>query len=463
MFVHGKLCDRPERLLVVNPYDGEVVGSVSRDTAEDVAAAIEAVHAYDHRLLGEERSRILQAVADDLQRRQEELAGSITAESGLCLKDSRREVERSVENLRVAAEEAKRIHGEALQITARDGNRMAATILEPVGVVAAITPFNRPLNQVVVKVAPAIAANAAIVVKPSEKTPLTALLFAALLVENGVPEDMVAMVTGDPREIGDALVGSPRVDMVAFTGGVETGERVARTAGLKKLLLELGGNDPLIVLADADLQRAAQLAARGALATAGQSCRGVKRILVVEEVADAFAPLLVAEVRRWRCGDPRDPEVDMGTLISEEAARRVEERCDRAVRDGAVLLCGGERRGAAMQPTALDHVPAGSELVACETFGPVAPVVRVRNLEEAVAVANSTPYGLQAGIVTRSFDAFVRAAKALRVGAVNLMEGPGFDSPHIPFGGVKRSGIGREGVRYAIREMTTVKTVVMPW
>jgi putative phosphonoacetaldehyde dehydrogenase len=463
MFVRGELRETAERLAVRNPWTGEEVGSVSRDTRQDVDEAVAAARSYDHRLSGEQRSRLLEAIAAALQGRKEEFAVSITRESGLCLKDSRKEVERSVDNLRVAAEEAKRIHGEALQITAGDGNRMAATLHEPVGVVCAITPFNRPLNQVVVKVAPALAANNAIVVKPSEKTPLTALLFADLLLRSGVPPEMFAVVTGDPREIGDVLLRHPGVDMITFTGGVETGEHIARTAGLKKLLLELGGNDPLIVLADADLAQAAKIAARGALATAGQSCRGVKRILVVKEVADAFAPLLEAEVRRWRCGDPFDPEVDMGTLISEEAARCIEDRCARAVRDGAVLLCGGDRQGAAMMPTALDRVPADTELVVRETFGPVAPVVRVRDVDEAIAVANGTIYGLQAGVITRSFEDFVKVAKGLKVGAVNLMEGPNFDSPHIPFGGVKKSGIGREGMRYAIREMTTVKTVVMPW
>jgi putative phosphonoacetaldehyde dehydrogenase len=463
MYLQGALRERPERLAVHHPFTGREVGSVSRDRREDVAEALAILSTYDRRLTGEQRAAILHAAAAALVGQSEDFALSITGESGLCLKDSRKEVERAAENLRVAAEEAKRIHGEALQITAGGETRMAATILEPVGVVCAITPFNRPLNQVVVKVAPAIAANDAIVVKPSEKTPLTALRFAALLVASGLPPEMIAVVTGDPAPLGEALLASPEVAMVTFTGGVETGERIARAAGLKKLLLELGGNDPLIVLGDADLPQAARLAARGALATAGQSCRGIKRILVEEHVADAFVPLLVAEVRQWRAGDPYDPTVDMGTLISEEAARTVERRCAQAVRDGAVLLHGGERRGALLTPAVLDHVPPTTELVVRETFGPVAPVIRVADVDAALAVANGTDYGLQAGVVTRSCDSFLRLAKGLRVGAVNLMDGPGFDSPHIPFGGVKKSGIGREGMRWAIREMTTVKTVVMPW
>jgi acyl-CoA reductase-like NAD-dependent aldehyde dehydrogenase len=274
---------------------------------------------------------------------------------------------------------------------------------------------------------------------------------------------MIAVVTGDPREIGDGLITSPSVDMVTLTGSVETGERIMAKVGLKKVTMELGGNDPLIVLGDADLQQAAALATAGAFSNAGQSCRGIKRILVVEEIADRFVALLTEAARKFKLGDIFDPATDMGTLIDEEAARRVEDRCTQAVKEGAVLVLGGKSNGASMAPTVLDRVARTSELVLRETFGPVAPVMRIRDVDDAIALSNATPFGLQAGVVTRSYDDFVRIAKKLRVGAVNLMEGPQFDSPHIPFGGVKKSGIGREGIRYAIREMTIVKTIVMPW
>ncbi|HEX8559668.1 MAG TPA: aldehyde dehydrogenase family protein [Pyrinomonadaceae bacterium] len=463
MFVNGTLQNGPRQMTIRNPYNGAAVGAASQDSAADVEAALASVKSYRHSLTAERRSQILRAAAEELQRRKDEFGRRITDEAGICVKESAKEVERACGNLLVASEEALRIHGEALQVTSRDQNKVAMTIHEPVGVVCAITPFNRPLNQVVVKVAPAVAANNGVIVKPSEKTPLSALAFAELLVGCGLPENMLAVVTGDPREIGDPLVTSPSVNMVTFTGSVETGERLMAKIGLKKVTMELGGNDPLIVLADADLKLAASLAAAGAFATAGQSCRGVKRVLVAEEVADEFVVLLAAEARKLKVGDVFDPATDIGTLIDEEAARRVEERCREAVRDGARLVYGGERTGAAMTPAVLDHVPPRSTLVAAETFGPVAPVLRVRDLEEAVEVANSTVYGLQAGVVTRSFEDFIRLAKGLQVGAVNLLEGPQFDSPHIPFGGVKKSGIGREGIRYAIREATVVKTVVVPW
>jgi acyl-CoA reductase-like NAD-dependent aldehyde dehydrogenase len=230
-----------------------------------------------------------------------------------------------------------------------------------------------------------------------------------------------------------------------------------------KLVLELGGNDPLIVLGDADLDVTAKLAAEGSLATAGQSCRGIKRVIVEESIADAFVERLVKEVQSKRYGDPFDAANDIGTLINEDAAKRVEARCVRAVKDGATLVHGGDRRGALFQPTVLDRVSPTTELVASETFGPIAPVIRVRDDRDAIAVANATRYGLQAGIATRSFERFMNIATQLRVGGVALMEGPNFDSPQIPFGGVKSSGLGREGIRYAMREMSNIKTVLLPW
>jgi putative phosphonoacetaldehyde dehydrogenase len=447
---------------VVNPYTGDVVGSAPRLGAEEVEAAAARAKAGREPLPAERRAAILAAAAAELRARRDEFALLITRESGVCVKESAREVDRAAGNLAVAAEEAQRIHGEALPIASPRGRRLAITLREPVGVVAAITPFNRPLNQVAVKVAPALAAGNSVVVKPSEKTPLTALAFAALLTDCGLPQETVQVVTGEPREIGPVLAGSAAVDMVTFTGSVAVGQAVARAAAGKRVTLELGGNDPLIVLEDADLDAAAGLVAQQAFATAGQSCRGIKRIICIEGVADELVDAIVARTRTVGWGDPFDPATDIGPLIDAAAAERVEERCERACADGARLVWGGERRDALFAPTVLDHVPAGTPLVAEETFGPVAPVIRVSDDAAAIAVANSTDYGLQAGVVTDSFARFMRIAEGLEVGAVNLMEGPALDSPHIPFGGVKRSGIGREGIRWAIEEMTTVKTLTLP-
>jgi putative phosphonoacetaldehyde dehydrogenase len=461
MMLEGRLSGE-ETVEVRSPWDGRVVGRVADDGAEDLSRAVATVAAYDRGLDVGARAGILTTAARLLADRREELADLITAEAGTCAGDSRKEVDRAVANLRVAGEECSRIRGETIEITAGGTPRLALTLRDPVGTIAAITPFNRPLNQVVVKVAPALAMNNGIVVKPSEKAPLSALVLAGILHDSGLPANMLAVVTGRPDTVGTALVAHPAVDMVTFTGSVATGEAIARAAGMRKLHLELGGNDPLIVLADADLERAARLAVAGAFGNAGQSCRGVKRIICVAEVADAFAELLLARVRRLRCGDPADRETDVGPVISAEAAAVVAGRIEAAVADGARLLHGGGHEGAVVPPAVLDHVDAGSELVVAETFGPVAPIIRVADADAAVAVANSTPYGLQAGVLTQNFPAFLEIASRLRVGAVALDDGPNFDSPHIPFGGVRKSGIGREGIAYSMAEMSTVKTVVLP-
>ena len=461
MFLDGALQPAADELVVHNPWTGEVVGRVPRDSATEVDIAVEATAARHRPVTPSQRAAVLSRAADALLARAPEFAELITSESGVCRRETAREVARASTNLRLAAVEAERLRGESIPIP--DQRRLAITVPEPVGVVAGITPFNRPLNQVVVKVAPAVAAGCAIVLKPSEKTPLTALALAELLIDAGFPKEMLAVLTGEPAVIGPALAGHPLVDMVTFTGGVRTGRAVAAAAAGKKLLLELGGNDPLIVLPDADLERAARLAADGAFATAGQSCRGVKRIIVVEPVADAFVELLVAAARAKRYGDPRHPDTDVGPLINEDAARMVERRIGAAVQAGALLCAGGRREGSLIAPTVLDHVPSTAELVREETFGPVAPVLRVADLDEAVKVSNGTAYGLQAGVVTGDSAAFWRLAEQLRVGAVNLDEGPQFDSPHIPFGGVKASGLGREGIRYAIGEMSVTKTITVPY
>ena len=460
MFVNGSLQPARRHTTVYDRWTGEPIGTAARDGVAEATAAVSALAAGRRTTTPQQRSAVLARTADLLVARVEEFSTLITAESGVCRKETLREVARAAGNLRVAAAEAERIRGESIPLP--DGSRFAVTLPEPVGVVLGITPYNRPLNQVVVKAAPALAVGCPLLLKPSEKTPLTALAFAELLIQAGCAEDMLAVVTGEPYELGPLLAAHPDVAMVTFTGSVATGHAVAARAAGKRLLLELGGNDPLFVLPDADVAHAAKLAADGATATAGQSCRGIKRIFVWEEVADEFTALLKEAVAAKRVGDPRRADTDLGPLISEEAALAVERRIERAVKDGARLLTGGERDGALVRPAVLDQVPPDTELVTEETFGPVAPVIRVRDTDEAVRLSNSTPYGLQAGVLTRDSARFWDIAARLKVGAVNLGEGPHFDSPHIPFGGVKASGVGREGIRYAMAEMTVTKTVTLP-
>jgi acyl-CoA reductase-like NAD-dependent aldehyde dehydrogenase len=461
MFTNGALQPGGDRWAVRDCWTGQVIGEVPRDGVAEVDMAVSTVAGARRCVPPAERAAVLQAAAAALEARQQEFSTLMTAESGVCRSETAREVTRAAANLRVAAAEAERIRGETIPLPS--ALRMAFTIPEPVGVVLGITPFNRPLNQVVIKVAPAIAAGCAVLLKPSDKTPMTALAFADLLVEAGCPKGMLAVLTGDPGTIGPRLAGHAGVDMVTFTGSAATGRAVAAAAAGKKLLLELGGNDPLFVLPDADLAAAARLAADGACATSGQSCRGIKRVIVWQEIADAFVDLLAAAVMAKRCGDPRRADTEVGPLINEDAAAVVERRIAAAVEAGARLVAGGRRHGALMEPAVLDWVPAGAELVQQETFGPVAPVIRVRSTAEAAEVSNGTPYGLQAGVLTNDSARFWELAARLRVGAVNHGEGPQFDSPHIPFGGVKASGIGREGIRYAIAEMTTTKTITIPY
>jgi acyl-CoA reductase-like NAD-dependent aldehyde dehydrogenase len=461
MYINGAVQSAGDESVVRDRWTGEVIGKVPRDGPAEVDAAVALLAGRPRPPRPSERAAMLTAAASALDARAESFSKLITAESGVCRAETTREVARASANLRIAAVEAERIHGEAIPLP--NAPRLAVTVPEPIGVVVGITPFNRPLNQVVVKTAPALAAGCPVALKPSEKTPLTALAFADLLIGAGCPRDMLAVLTGEPREIGPALAGHPGVDMVTFTGSVATGRAVAAAAAAKKLLLELGGNDPLLVLPDTDPVRAAKLAAAGACATAGQSCRGIKRIIVWEEVADAFVELLAEAVASKRCGDPHRLDTEVGPLISEEAACLVEGRIAAAVGSGATLVTGGRRDGALVEPAVLDRVSPEAELVQEETFGPVAPVLRVTSLDDAVAVANGTPYGLQAGVLTNDSTRFWELAARLRVGAVHLGEGPHFDSPYIPFGGVKASGVGREGIRYAIAEMTAVKTITMPY
>jgi aldehyde dehydrogenase (NAD+) len=367
---------------------------------------------------------------------------------------------------RFAAIEALRDDGEmfAGDISASGRDRRGYTLKVPVRLVAAITPFNHPLNQVAHKLAPAIAAGAPIVVKPSEKTPLTALRLGQLLADAGVPTAAAQIVCGDPAAILAGFLGHAAVEVVSFTGGVAVGKAIAERLGYRRAVLELGGNDPLIVLGDADLDEAARLAVQGAFQNSGQRCTAVKRIIAVEQVADELAERIRDGARALRCGDPFDELTDVGTVIDVEAAELISARIDDAIAHGAELLCGGERDGALLTPAVLDHVSADAELVAQETFGPVAPIIRVADLDEAIATANSTPYALSSGVCTFDWRAISRCIKELRAGTVNIREVPGWRTELTPFGGTGDSGLGvKEGVREAIRGMTFTKLYTLPW
>jgi len=457
----------PRLIEVRNPFTRQVVGTVPKASVEDVRRAIASAHAYRPTLTRYARAEALRKAAALLRSRSEAASDLITAESGLCKKDSLYEVGRVCDVLEFSAMEALRDDGQAFScdVTPHGKGRRVFTRREPLlGTISAITPFNHPMNQVAHKVAPAIATNNRMVVKPSEKTPLSALYLVALLHEAGVPEPMLQVVTGDPAEIAGELVENAQVDLVTFTGGVAIGKAIAARAGYRRLVLELGGNDPLIVMEDADLDEASTLAVQGSYKNSGQRCTAVKRILVHEAVAARFVDLLVDKTRAWKYGDPADRAMDMGTVIDEQAAKLFEARVNEAVSQGARLLAGNKRDGALYSPTVLDAVTPSMTVVKQETFGPVSPVIGFRGIEEAIAIANGTAYGLSSAVCTQRLDYITRFVSELQVGSVNVREVPGYRLELTPFGGIKDSGLGyKEGVQEAMKSFTNVKTFSLPW
>jgi phosphonoacetaldehyde dehydrogenase len=463
-----KVRARGDRVIeVFNPYTGERIGTVPKASLQEVREAFETAHAARPRLSRHERAAILQRAAAIVGERQQDVARLITAESGLCLKDSVYEAGRVRDVLLFGAGEALRDDGQifSCDLTPHGRKRRVYTQRSPLlGVISAITPFNHPMNQVAHKVVPSVATNNRMVLKPSEKVPFSALLFADILYEAGLPPEMLSVVTGDPREIAEALVTDPRVDLVTFTGGVAIGKAIARQAGYRRVVLELGGNDPIIVMEDADVDEAAALAVQGSYKNSGQRCTAVKRMLVHEAVADRFTELVVEKTRAWKYGDPMDPENEMGTVIDEAAATLFQARVEQAVGQGARLLFGNQREGALYSPTVLADVRPEMTLVREETFGPVSPIIRFRTPDEAIAIANGTAYGLSSSVCTQRLDYIARFVDELQVGSVNVREVPGFRLELTPFGGIKDSGLGyKEGVQEAMKSFTNLKTYSLPW
>lgn len=465
-FVAGEKVASSDFLEVRSPYDRRLAGRVGLVGAADTERAILAALSVSEPPSRYERSQILGRAAVLLEQRRDEFAALITSEAGLCIREARYETGRALDVLRFASMEALRDDGQAFacDVSAQGKARRIFTTREPLSLVVAITPFNHPLNQVAHKISPAIAAGAPVILKPSEKTPLTALRFAALLFEAGLPGPMLSVLLGPTAEVASKLVCDPRVELVSFTGSVAVGKRISQTAGYKRLVLELGGNDPLIVLEDADLDLAAYLAAEGSYRNSGQRCTAVKRILVQESVHEEFVKRLVVKTAEYRYGNPADPETRVGTVIDEASAIHLEDVTRKAVESGAELLAGGVRQGALLAPTVIDNVPRDAEMVVTESFGPLAPVMPVRDLDDAIQLANSTPYGLSSGVVTNSLSSALTAIRRLKAGTVNINEVPGFRVENSPFGGIKDSGLGiKEGVVEAIKCMTHVKTFSLPW
>lgn len=463
MLINGKKVSDSDLQEVINPYNGEVVDTVPISHLNNVNAAIDAAFNAKSKIADMSAYKVsnkLYDVYEKLKEHKKELAVLLTREVGKPINESMVELDRSIETLRLSAEEAKRIYGETVPLDAGINGKgfFAFTQRVPLGVIGAITPFNYPLNLSIHKIAPAIACKNTVVVKPPLDAPLTVLRFADLINEE-FPDGVINVVTGYGSEVGDAIVASPYVDKISFTGSVPTGLFIANRAGMKKVTLELGGNDPLVVLKDADIDEAVLGVMRGAYLNAGQVCMGVKRVIVEDEIADEFAEKLTRETKKLKMGDPMSKQTDIGPLISEKAAIQVEETVNNAVRDGAEILTGGSRENAFFQPTVMDNVTTDMDLVVSETFGPVAPIIRVGSIDEAINVANETDFGLQAGVYTESYRDALRCANEIEAGSVFINKQSTFRTDNMPFGGFKNSGTGKEGIKYAVEDMTKTKLI----
>lgn len=465
MYVAGEWRSSAHEEAVRNPYDGEVVDTVPVATAADaeaaLAAAVDGARAM-RALSAWERSEILRRAADLVEASIPELARTIALEVGKPLLEATNEAKRIPDLLRVSASEGARMHGETVPVDAAPGGagKLAFTLRQPCGVVVAITPFNYPALLVLHKVGPALAAGNAVVLKPARQTPLTALFLTRALLDAGLPENALQCLTGPGSELGAVLCADPRVRKISFTGSTSVGEQITRVAGVKRLSLELGSNCPLIVLPDADLDKVAAATVTGGYVNAGQVCISVQRVLVAREVYGDFVDVLTPLVEALRTGHPLDEATGLGPVISEAEAKRVERTIRDAVDGGATLLTGGSREGAVVAPTLVGDVDPAMGISRDELFGPAVALTPVSGIDEAIRLANDSDYGLGAGLFTSDLGSALRFAKEVDAGSIQINSSPLWRADLMPYGGLKGSGIGKEGPRYAIEEMTELKTVV---
>jgi len=466
LFIGGRWVDGGPPLEVKNKYNGQVLGSVITARQEDVSnavAAAEKAAPVMAAMPAHRRAEILLRAANLIHARKEEIAQTIAAEAGKALKFARVEVDRATSTFSLAAEEAKRIHGETFALDAVPAGEgyFGFWIRRPIGVVAAITPFNFPLNLVAHKVAPAIAAGNALVLKPANTTPLTAVLLCQILQEAGVPDGGINLVNGGGSTVGDWLVTDPRVAKITFTGSPAVGRQILSRAGIKKITLELGNTSPVIIAPDADLDFAAKRCAVGAFYNSGQVCISVQRIYGDRKIQEAFTERLVRASEAMIVGDPLDEKVDVGPMIDQREAERIEIWVNEAATGGAKILTGGRREGPVYWPTVLTNVRPEMKVVDEEAFAPVASVIPYDDFEEALRLADKSAFGLQAAVFTRDINRILKAIQRLNFGGVIINDTPNFRADHMPYGGNRQSGLGREGVRFAIEEMTNIQMVAI--
>jgi len=464
MLLNGEWVDRGDKIEIRDPFDDSLVDMVPRANEGDVNIAFKAAdkgYREGKSMTVFDRAQILNKTAAIVSDNLEDFAVLIAREASKTIREARKEVSRCVNTLTVSAEESKRILGETIPFDSFPGGeqRRGYYYRFPIGVILAITPFNDPLNLVAHKLGPAIAAGNSVVLKPATVTPLSALKLAEAFLEAGLPPQMLQVVTGIGSEIGDSLVRSEIPRMISFTGGVEAGKRIASLAGIKKMGMELGSDSPVIVWKDADIDWAVESCVSGAFWAAGQNCIGVQRLYVHKEIYKVFRNKFVARTDKYKIGDKLQEDTDMGPMITEMEAQRVEEWIQEAVKRGAVVLTGGKRKGALVEPTVLEEVPKGARLHCEEVFGPTVNLYMVDNLDRAVDKANSLPFGLHAAIFTRDVNVAFKAAYGLDCGGVMINESTDYRLDSMPFGGVKYSGLGREGIKFSLQEMTEPKVV----
>ena len=465
MYINGQWIDKAETIPVFNPFDQSVLDTVPRGTASDVDLAItSAVRGAKAmaKLTAYERYAILHRAAELMAERLEDLGQTITKEEGKVIAEGRGEVQRAIQTITTSAEEAKRLHGETIPLDAAPGNvnQFGFTIRVPVGVVAAISPFNFPLNLVCHKVGPALAAGNSVVLKPAGDTPLSALKLTEILLEAGLPAEGIQCVTGPGGEIGDVLTGDPRVRKITFTGSMEIGERICRNAGIKKVTMELGSNSPLIVMSDADIEKVAAATVAGGFANAGQVCISTQRVFADRRIYADFLDALVAPTAAFSMGNPLDEAVRMGPMIRASDADRVGEWISEAVQGGARILVGGDHEGTMHAPTVVVDAKPDMKVSREELFGPAVAVSAFSDIDEAIAMANDSRFGLAAGIFTQNVDWAMRFAKEVESGNLHINSSPQWRTDLMPYGGLKDSGMGKEGPAYAVHEMTELKMVV---
>jgi acyl-CoA reductase-like NAD-dependent aldehyde dehydrogenase len=466
LLIDGQWVDAGPALEVKNKYSGELVGTVPTARREDVDAAIAAAERAEDVMAdmpAYKRADILLKAAALLRERVEDMARTIAAEAGKALKYARAEADRAVSTFTFAAEEAKRLHGETIPLDAAPSGEgyFGFWLRRPVGVIAAISPFNFPLNLVAHKVAPALAAGNTLVLKPASTTPLSAVKLCQILMEAGLPAGALNLVVGGGGTVGEWLITDPRVDKITFTGSPEVGRHILSVAGIKKVTLELGNTSPVIVAPDADLDLVAKRCAVGAFYNSGQVCISVQRIYSQKQVYEPFSEKFIKATEAMVVGDPLDERVDVGPMIDEKEVDRIESWVKEAQGGGAKALTGARREGAVYYPTILSDVSSDMKVVAEETFAPVASVIQCDDFEESLRMANDSKFGLQVGVFTQDIDRVLRAIKRLNFGGVMINETPAFRVDHMPYGGNRQSGLGREGLKFAMEDMTNIQLVAI--